>query len=107
MQASGSVGGGGEIKVNEAAATEAASNFGTEAEAFAAAMKLLDDMKEELSDWEGEASRAAMVTLAAAGEVGSDIGKGWDGMGRLIVNAQQTFSAADDSAAAKNAAAGK
>lgn len=91
----------GEIKVNEQAATDAASGFKTEGEAVDAAMQMLTDMVDQLANWQGSAADAGKDTLAKASVVGAELGQGTNFLGELIVNAQQTFSMADESAAAK------
>lgn len=91
----------GTIKVNHEAATAAASGFGNEADAMAEAMSQLQQMEDSLADWQGDAATAAKATNAVAVTLGQEAGHGLSSIGELIVNAQQTFSAADDSAAAK------
>lgn len=91
----------GEIKVNQEAATAAASGFGNEADAMAEAMSQLQQMEASLDSWQGDAAKAAAATTAVAVTVGQEAGRGLSAIGELIVNAQQTFSTADDSAAAK------
>lgn len=90
-----------EIKVNQADAAAAASGFKTEAEAVDAAMDMLADMVDQLSNWQGDAATAGRDTLAKASQVGKGLGEGTNFIGECIVNAQQTFSLADESAAAK------
>lgn len=90
----------GEIKVNQEAASAAASGFKNEADAVKGAMELLADMVDQLANWEGDAANAGRDTLAKASQVGKELGEGTNFIGQCIVNAQQTFSMADDSAAA-------
>lgn len=89
-----------EIKVDSAAAAEAAQGFGTSGDSVKDAGSQLENATDVFSTFEGAVADAMAETFAQAIVAQGDIGESVYSIGLAISSGEQIFSTADDQAAA-------